>query len=853
MTWVPLTERFSTLPLVLAGPILRRVEPGTVTVWLALKEARTVTLHLYSKDAEGRLLQQFAGRHPTVRLGDHIHIVAVTARPTAGEQPLAWGGFYYYDLFFQADHASEEQMPSLSTPGILTEHPASAEALERLVYPGHPLPGFVVPPEEVNALRIMHGSCRKPHGTGKDMLAALDTLLETTIQREIGQRPHHLFLTGDQIYADDVAAPLLFALNDAGTFLFAGNQEEVLPLVNAPARTLPPGGRGPVVRNKAMFTTSTPENHLLSLAEYVAMYLFTWSDILWPSDLPAIEDLQKAYGGDGPHEKQEPYAALVSRLRQFRSTLPHVRRALAHIPLYTICDDHDVTDDWYLDGAWCQQVLHSELGHRILRNALLAYALFHAWGNTPDQFEQPNGKAFLAALDTWRGDEADDRAKTLSIGIGLPDTFAGRGELPQTEQAFDWHYRYAGSRYQVIVMDTRTQRLYRSPSAFPGLLSPHALETQVAAAIREDADVTIMISATPAIGQNFVEAVQFWGHWSLRNNYALDQESWALDWGTFQPFLKTVSAMKRVVFLSGDVHYAFGSSLAYWSLGEHTTAKMVNYTSSPLLNEVSGPEIAVLITIYPQLAHLLRGQGSSQADFFAWDIEGANRHLLKRILPIILRRLYFVWWSVPMLMNARRSRTEIVFPARGWPRGAFNAIPPDRRYRVHYLRDQLDIAQAQEGKENKPAYSPFPGWLLRIIRLGLKGVTILEKRVEQVRKRMARRARGLEQESSHVRNHVLRRAIRGTDLLERKLEKRKNTLGEAIFHHQQWLQEWKAGSQIIGYANIGEISFHWNTEEQEVVQRLWWWHPSNPEHPTLASEFHETLRPPALDAGPQLP
>ena len=104
-----------------------------------------------------------------------------------------------------------------------------------------------------------------------------------------------------------------------------------------------------------------------------------------------------------------------------------------------------------------------------------------------------------------------------------------------------------------------------------------------------------------------------------------------------------------------------------------------------------------------------------------------------------------------------------------------------------------------------------------------------------------------------MRNHVLRRAIRGTDLLERKLEKRKNTLGEAIFHHQQWLQEWKAGSQIIGYANIGEISFHWNTEEQEVVQRLWWWHPSNPEHPTLASEFHETLRPPALDAGPQLP
>lgn len=851
MAWVPLSERFDTLPLVLAGPILRRAEPGAVTVWLALKEARTVTLRLYSADAEGNLLEQFAGTRQTLRLGDHIHIVAVTARPTSDEQPLAWGGFYYYNLFFQTVH--EEQVSSLSTPGILTNDPASADSLQRLVYPEHPLPAFVMPPEDLNSLRVMHGSCRKPHGTGKDMLAALDMLLEMTTRHETEQWPHHLFLTGDQIYADDVAAPLLLALSDAGTFLLAGNQEEVLPLVNAPARTLPPGRRGAMVRNQAMLTTTTPENHLLSLSEYTAMYLFTWSDILWPDNLPDSKVMQLAYGGKWPREKQGQYADLVGRLDQFRSTLPQVRRVLAHIPLYTICDDHDVTDDWYLDGAWCQQVLRSALGQRILRNALLAYALFQAWGNTPDQFEQPNGEAFLTALATWRGDETDKRAKMLSTLIGLPDNFTGKGELSHAEQAFKWHYTYTGPRYQVIVMDTRTQRLYRTPGAFPGLLSPLALKAQVAAALREGVDVTIIISATPVIGQNFVEAVQFWGHWGLRNNYRLDQESWALDWDTFQPFLKTVSALKRVVFLSGDVHYAFGSSLEYWSQTEHTTARMVNYTSSPLLNEVSGPEIAMLITIYPQLARLLRGQGSSQADFFAWDINSTNRHLLNRILHIIMLRLYFVWWSVPKLLDARRSSTEIVFPAQGWPRGAFSAMPPDRSYRVHYLRDQLDIAHEQDEKTKKPVHRTFPGWVLRGFRLTLKGITILDQRMQQIRKRMNKRERRLEQEASHVRKRVVRSAIRGTDLLERNLEKRKNTLGEAIFHHQHWLQEWKAGSQVIGYANIGEITFHWNAEEQAVRQRLWWWHPSNPDHPTLASEFHETLVPPAPDAGPQLP
>ncbi|MBA2680765.1 MAG: hypothetical protein H0U76_20515, partial [Ktedonobacteraceae bacterium] len=48
MTWASLAERIDTLPLILAGPIVRRVEPQLVTVWLALKEARDVTLYIYA-------------------------------------------------------------------------------------------------------------------------------------------------------------------------------------------------------------------------------------------------------------------------------------------------------------------------------------------------------------------------------------------------------------------------------------------------------------------------------------------------------------------------------------------------------------------------------------------------------------------------------------------------------------------------------------------------------------------------------------------------------------------------------------------------------------------------------------
>src|SRR5947209_3873030 len=103
MSWTSLTERFNDLPLILSGPILRRTEPHAVTVWLALKKPQLVTLRIYSKNDDGNLMPQFEGTRHTIRLGDHLHIVAVTARTTNSNQQLAWGRLYYYNVFFQDD------------------------------------------------------------------------------------------------------------------------------------------------------------------------------------------------------------------------------------------------------------------------------------------------------------------------------------------------------------------------------------------------------------------------------------------------------------------------------------------------------------------------------------------------------------------------------------------------------------------------------------------------------------------------------------------------------------------------------------------------------------------------------
>ena len=84
MALVTLASRLNSLPLVICGPILRRVIPNAVTVWVALREEATVTLTVY--DGDGTARQQVLPAPPataerkTTAVGANLHMVAVTAR-----------------------------------------------------------------------------------------------------------------------------------------------------------------------------------------------------------------------------------------------------------------------------------------------------------------------------------------------------------------------------------------------------------------------------------------------------------------------------------------------------------------------------------------------------------------------------------------------------------------------------------------------------------------------------------------------------------------------------------------------------------------------------------------------------
>jgi hypothetical protein len=270
MAWQRLADRLSTLPRVLAGPVLRKVAPRSVSVWLATRVGGVVRLTVLNDLNE----PVAAGDRHTVAVGTQLHIVCVTAVPDAGAADLVEGVVYRYNLAFAFD--DQQNVMDLPTATGTTALPAA------LAYVPFGLPSFCLPPTSLDDLRLLCGSCRIPHGNGRDMLPIAEKLIAQASSNPLA-RPHQLLLTGDQIYADDVAASLLMMLSDASHTLLGWKEQVPTDDQGGSAsvdRLLPFLRRKPL--EDAGFTSEDLDGHLMSLGEYLCMYLMVWSDVLWP-------------------------------------------------------------------------------------------------------------------------------------------------------------------------------------------------------------------------------------------------------------------------------------------------------------------------------------------------------------------------------------------------------------------------------------------------------------------------------------------------------------------------------------------------------------------------------------------
>ncbi|RJS95067.1 alkaline phosphatase family protein [Salinisphaera sp. Q1T1-3] len=524
----------SDLSAVIAGPILRRVSATRLGLWLVTREDVPVELALFvddAGDAEAPTAKlDTAPWRRTWRLGEAVHIQCidvdlaatdVSALPT--DTPIG------YDLAIGDDVSSL----AAAEPG--------------LCHAGERRPRFVL---RDRLRHVLHGSCRRPHHDGPDGMARADAWVGAR-RADVADWPDLLLLTGDQIYADDVAGPLLRAIHAAISRL--GLLDETLhgatvadsQALYASPRTyygrndlLPKEKSNALLRErffggtrKPVFTSACSSNHLVTLAEMVAMYLLTWSDAPWRGlayDTPALDE------EDAERYRQE--AAVIDR---FVAALGPARRLMANVPTAMIFDDHDVTDDWNLTADWESSAYGHPFSRRIIGNALVAYVLCQGWMNRPGVFDER-----LAA--------------PLADFCAVPDT-TRQDALIDATLAFDqWHYTIETSP-AIVVLDTRMHRWRRriKTSNPSGLMDWESLiDMQNTLSGRQSA---IIVSAAPVFGVKLIENVQriftFFG-----KPLMVDAENWMAHRGAAVAMLQILShrhTPENFTILSGDVHYSF--------------------------------------------------------------------------------------------------------------------------------------------------------------------------------------------------------------------------------------------------------------------------------------------------------
>lgn len=618
---------------------MRRVTARSVSVWVALSEGADVTLSIWDKViATGPGTSVFVpmdaalhtATHHTLRIGDKLHIALATIDvPPAPAVPLFPGKLYSYNLSFNRAAGNAD----MKSQGLLEDKfPAAGDPIPNLALgymPGF-LPSFVLPPVTIDKLNLVHGSCRKMHGPGKDTLAVLDSLIRHAVNdNDPDKRPHQLFLTGDQIYADEIPTLLIPAMNALGRELLgvtenlkAKKQNGTTDTYEANLVNFPSTRRQRIVTRNARFTTGTGESHLLSFGEFAATYLLGWNNAVWPAELYASDDVlksrtdflitwdthpltsveqdlapldadeKKKYINETAQQKADRIAAIKKQVQDqykdelrevltFRAQLPKVRRVLANVPVYMMMDDHEVTDDWYITKDWRDKVLTAPLGVNILRNALMAYTLFQDWGNDPATYSGGNKANLLNQLPL-----------VFPVGAGSGpatppadalDVLFGFNLTDETPPPVLWHYSVPSSETTTYVLDTRTRRTYETRYSPPGLLSKSAMDDQIPLnALAEK--FLIFVSPAPVLGLGLIEEL-LQPTVTVFSQYDADPEPWSFSPPVFEEFLQRLQKFRRVVFLSGDVHFGLAATLDYWKKGATQPTRFIQYVSSGLKNQ----------------------------------------------------------------------------------------------------------------------------------------------------------------------------------------------------------------------------------------------------------------------------
>ena len=515
-----------------------------------------------------------------------------------------------------------------------------------------------------------------------------------------------------------------------------------------------------------------------------------------------IAGFYPAFKEDAEAQKKEKKKK-EKRLKLLHETLPKVRRALANISTFMIFDDHEVTDDWYLNPSWRHRVLTAPLGRTIIRNALMAYALFQDWGNQPQQYDKDGAVLELEATlateldqeqltDTLKtafkdknielekekvsikkrhngewlmknaatkdefvirkykekegeGEEAtekdilkvfknpksyllqqipklfldnenlDEVEKEIDFLLGFQDVLetkgSGRQQLPDNRSPLiKWHFTYEGAKHKVLAIDNRTRRSYVSFAGAPGNLSFNAMTDLIPENPEpKDDEVVFVVAPLPVLGPSTLDELVapiayrvFDVVAAFKNKEEIKSgmkgthpdaiEAWVFDPLTQEELLKRLAPFKKIIFLSGDVHYGSSQRLHYWKKGEEKPSCFAQLTSSGLRN-VMPSYIQYISKHFAVGQKLIRGK--VKAERLGW-----NKNDPK---PLTFEKEE----EVPYFLKHKLESSPVIIGAQGWPTGTkyTNDKKPDWAWRIHNVLDVRKNEDRPSLTQIKPVFT----------------------------------------------------------------------------------------------------------------------------------------------------
>ncbi|CAK2835648.1 Alkaline phosphatase family protein [Vibrio crassostreae] len=553
----------SPLPLLLAGPILRKTTATEVVLWVVTSVPLSGTTQLFNAEQETPFYSSSLDEQESIQVGTH-----------------AWVTLIHLQGDFPTNVPLEYQ--------IETEQGSIIELAPHLIYKDTRTNNDSSRIEfkiSTAADYILHGSCRNPHHPSKDSLVAADNKIAN---QTVLERPDMLMMSGDQIYADHVAGPTLDAIQQVIQLLGLIGEElptdsQVNQINSSDAlfeseyhlyqrhHLLPHHNTSDSLLDKLfpkrgipIFSSTDCENHLVTLSEFIAMYLLVWSPTLWQCinrERLIDNDFKQADRQLTPAEQQQWRDENVI-IDDFVAGLPQVQRLFAHIPTYMIFDDHDVTDDWNLTVGWEHAVDQNRFATQVIGNGLVAYWMCQGWGNKPESFDE----AFIEQakqlfvdhprITEQTHNEAGNPATTHSVGNIEPDKHQAFIEMLNRFE--EWHYTIDTSP-KVIVLDTRTRR-WRSESRMnkpSGLMDWEALIEFQHQLMNQNK--VVIVSAAPMFGVKFIETLQKMAT-TIGKPLVIDAENWMAHPGSANTLISIFTHTKtptNFVVLSGDVHYSF--------------------------------------------------------------------------------------------------------------------------------------------------------------------------------------------------------------------------------------------------------------------------------------------------------